>query len=294
MEKIYVGYDCLKCFIHQIDKILNLHNLKEDSKKKYFLEAINFLSNIENFNVHPPEIARLLYNFLYKLLGNNDPFKKIKDYTNNISNEVINTLESRFSNISLEEYLKYSVAGNVIDFGVSDNKAEYNIEELIELLDNFSLDYNDFDLFVSDLKKSKKLLFILDNSGEAIFDLALIKKIKEQFLNLEIVVVAREQNIINDVSFSDALNLGFTKYAKVISSGYGGPGICLEKCSKDFINEYNLSEIVFSKGQGNFETLWGENKNIYFALKIKCKHVALKSGFPLYSNIFIKFKNYLT
>ncbi len=292
MEKIYVGYDCLKCFVSQIDKILISLNLEEEERKKFFLNSINFLSNIKNFKCHPPEIARILYGFLYTLLGNSDPFKQIKDNTNKIAQQVIEALEKDREKIFLEDYLKYAVAGNIIDFGIAGNKGEYNISEILNIIENFYFEINDFQLFYNDLKNCKNLLYILDNSGEAIFDLKFIEKIKYKFSDINVVVAGRSQNIINDISYIDAKNLGFDKYAKVISSGYGGPGICLEQCSSEFLTYFNNADIIISKGQGNFETLWGENKNIYFALKIKCQHVANKSGFKLNSNLFINSLKY--
>jgi uncharacterized protein with ATP-grasp and redox domains len=292
MEKIFVGYDCLKCFVSQIDKILNLLDLDAEEKKDLFLKSINFLSNIKDFNHHPPEIARILYNFLYDLLDDNDPFKKIKDSTNEIAKNVLFKLERANKNLTLEDYLKYAVAGNIIDFGISNSKADYNIGEIIEIIENFEFKINDFQLFLDNIKISKKLLYILDNSGEAVFDLAFIKRIKSEFPKLKIVVAARSQNIINDISFADAQEMGFQQYAEVISSGYGGPGICMEMCSEKFIKEFKSAEVVISKGQGNFETLWGEDKNIFFALKIKCLHVANKSGFQLYSNLFVSCLKY--
>ncbi|MBC7333397.1 MAG: DUF89 family protein, partial [Actinobacteria bacterium] len=41
-------------------------------------------------------------------------------------------------------------------------------------------------------------------------------------------------------------------------------------CSKEFINEYNKADLIIAKGQGNYEALSDEEKNIFFLLKIKC------------------------
>ena len=287
MEKIFVGYDCLKCFVSQIDKVLNFLEIEELKKREFFLKSVKFLSEIENFNCHPPEIARLLYDYLYRLLGNSDPFREVKGKTNQIAATVLNELEKKHKNLTLEDYLKFAVAGNIIDFGVSNSRADYDIVEILKIIEEFQFEINDFQIFLNNLKKGKKLLYILDNSGEAVFDLAFIKKIQQSFPLIKIIVATRSRNIINDISYTDAMSMGFHNFAKVISSGYAGPGICLEKSSDEFIKEFSSADIIVSKGQGNFETLWGETENIFFALKIKCMHVAKKSGFKLYSNLFV-------
>ena len=292
MEKILVGYDCLKCFVSQIDKVLLNLDVNGTDKKRFFLSALNFLSKIEDFNCSPPEIARQLYAYLYKLLGNNNPFESIKKDTNKLAEKVLNEIISKNKNLTLEDFVKFTVAGNVIDFGVGSVKSDYNFKQLVETLCNFSLEINDYKIFEEQLNNCKKMLYILDNSGEAVFDKHLLDIINENYNHIEIFIAARNENIINDISVPDAYELGFDKVGNIISTGYNGPGVLIEKASEVFLKIYNSAEIIISKGQGNFETLWGEDKNIFYALKIKCKHVADISGFKLNSHLFILGKNY--
>jgi uncharacterized protein with ATP-grasp and redox domains len=45
------------------------------------------------------------------------------------------------------------------------------------------------------------------------------------------------------------------------------PATILPLCYKEFLNEYEKSDLVLSKGQGNYEALSDENKNIFFLLR---------------------------
>ena len=81
MEKIITGYNCLQCFVEQIDKVLKLLNLPENEKIKIYLKSLKFLSEIKDFHCAPPEIARQVYEFLYKETGDNNPFRKLKEKT---------------------------------------------------------------------------------------------------------------------------------------------------------------------------------------------------------------------
>ena len=56
------------------------------------------------------------------------------------------------------------------------------------------------------------------------------------------------------------------------------PAAVLPFCSSKFLSEYRKSDLVIAKGQGNYESLCDEDKNIFFLLKIKCPIVAENFG----------------
>jgi len=57
---------------------------------------------------------------------------------------------------------------------------------------------------------------------------------------------------------------------RVITTGVDIPAAALPLCSKGFLKEYDKSDLIIAKGQGNYEALSNEDKNIFFLLKIKC------------------------
>ena len=281
---IIAGFECTECFVHQINKVISIacKNKTDNEMIEIFKKAIKFLGDVD-FNNSPPEIARQIYNYLYELTGDQDPFKEIKIETNKIAKKLAQKIFTE--NLTLEDYVKYAIAGNVIDFGIAGN--EFDIQKI----KNFNLYINHFNIFISLLKNARRFLYIVDNSGEIIFDFFLLKKIKEVFPDLDIYVAGRDSNIINDITKDDLINLEFNKYFNVVSTGYGGAGVLINKCSDDFKKLFFKSDIVVAKGQGNFETLYGEKKNnLFFAFKIKCNHVANITKIPKGENVFIKNK----
>ena len=72
----------------------------------------------------------------------------------------------------------------------------------------------------------------------------------------EIVFAVRSNEIINDITMEDAKNLEIDKLCRVIESGNIIAGIDLEECSDDFLDSYNSADLIISKGQGNYETLF--------------------------------------
>ena len=103
---------------------------------------------------------------------------------------------------------------------------------------------------------AEELLFIADNTGEAVFDKLLIKKIKEDY-NLKITYAVRETAILNDITAEGAKELGIDDYAEIIKSGSRAPAMLMESASNQFLKHYQNADLVISKGQGNLEGLYG-------------------------------------
>ncbi|HID29547.1 MAG TPA: DUF89 family protein, partial [Desulfobacterales bacterium] len=69
---------------------------------------------------------------------------------------------------------------------------------------------------------------------------------------------------------------------RVISSGCDAPGTILRRCSREFLDIFGTADLIVSKGQGNYESLSGEEAPIFFLLKVKCpviaRHIGVKVG----------------
>ncbi len=103
----------------------------------------------------------------------------------------------------------------------------------------------------------------------------MIRTIKQIYQNKTITYATRGKPIINDITTREALQVGIQKYATVISSGVDTPGCELSRASKEFVNIFNKTEVIISKGMGNFECLEAtKDSRIFFIFKIKCNVVA--------------------
>jgi len=124
------------------------------------------------------------------------------------------------------------------------------------------------------LSKSSVLLIVGDNAGEAVFDRALIEAITRLYSIQKVYYAVRGAPVINDVTFDDATYAGVDSVAEIITTGSDVPGIVLNECSVQFVELFRTADVVISKGQGNFETLHGCERKVYFLLKVKCGVVA--------------------
>jgi hypothetical protein len=90
--------------------------------------------------------------------------------------------------------------------------------------------------------------------------------------------VVKDKPIINDAILHDAISTGIDKVAKIVSSGCSAPATILSQCSRGMIELYQSADIIIAKGQGNYESLSDEAKNIFFLLKAKCPVIAKLLG----------------
>jgi len=263
--------DCLPCFLQQT---LRAGRIATDDEKiiKQLLDDVGMMLKDIPLDNTPPQTGMLIYQKISQVTGNQDPYKVIKkeniDKALSLYPEMKKLIDR--SNDKLLTAIKLAIAGNVIDFGV--NRA-FDIEEEITETLNKKLVLKDYEDFNESLDKAKEILYIGDNAGEAVFDKILIEQLKKP-----VVYVVRGCPVINDVTFEDAVSIGIDKLARVISSGTPAPGTILKTCNLDFIKLFKSADMVISKGQGNYEGLSGENRPIFFLLKVKCFVIARDIG----------------
>jgi damage-control phosphatase, subfamily I len=264
--------DCIPCFFKQALKAARMAGADEDVQKKIL---DNLAAEVPNFPLSssPPEMGRIVYRLVTEITGEEDPFKKVKDKYNKLALNIYPDLKDKVAHSKdrLLTAIRLAVAGNIIDFGV-DNP--FVLEKEIE--DVFRKDFAIFDYqeFKETLKNAKRILYLADNAGEIVFDRILIEE-----LNREVICVVRDKPVINDALIEDAKFCGIDKIAKVVSNGSDAPGTILDLCSRDFLSLYAKAKLIISKGQGNFEGLWGkDDAPVFFLFKVKCPIIAHDIG----------------
>ena len=140
------------------------------------------------------------------------------------------------------------------------------------------------------LEQAKDILFLADNAGELFFDRLLI----EMLMPKKITVVVKGGPAINDALLPDAEAAGLVGLVEVIDNGTDGAGTLLEACSEAFRIRFDHADLVIAKGQANYESLDGCNKDIFFLLKVKCPVVARHIGHELGSLVIQRNNGHLS
>ncbi|MFP4460465.1 MAG: damage-control phosphatase ARMT1 family protein [Candidatus Zixiibacteriota bacterium] len=263
--------DCIPCFLKQALKAARLSSKDEILHKKIIDEVSIFLPKIKMKST-PPEIAREVYGIVAELTQNDNPFDGLKKKYTKIALESYDYLHSKIERADdpIEMGIRIAVAGNIIDFGALDG---FDMKKEIEKALHKDFAVLDIDVFKEKLNKSKNVLYIGDNAGETVFDRIFIET-----LGKNIIYAVRDVPIINDAIIEDAEAAGLAKVAKIISSGSAAPGTILDETTDEFRKLFDAADIVIAKGMGNYESLFGTHRDIFFILRAKCKIVAHHLG----------------
>jgi hypothetical protein len=268
-KEVISDYRCFFCFARAFERMIEKLDLLPD-EKKYFVSEMFGLFNTGKNNFSVPALSRDLQILFKKYSKDPDPYKTLKQQ----SNDQVLSMFAHFKKIvfgsdnQFETALRLAIAGNIIDYGVSDS---FDLVDTIEkvLSSEFAIDHS------GELKQAvsqaKTVLYLGDNAGEIVFDKLFI----ETMMHPNLWYAVRGTPVINDVTLEDARYVGMDVVADVIENGYDAPSTILEHCSAEFKHLYEQADVIISKGQGNLEGLLDQtNKKIYFLLMIKCDVIA--------------------
>jgi uncharacterized protein with ATP-grasp and redox domains len=188
--------------------------------------------------------------------------------------------------------VKLAILGNSLDLMVADSA--FTFENSIKNRIEAPLSRKIYSAFEQQLRASNRLVYFGDNAGEIVFDKLLIETIKELH-SAEIVFVVRSVPTLNDATLTEARSIGIDNIARLIENGIDGPlpGTLLNRCSSEVKQLVHRSDLIISKGGGNFDTLDEErkhlNKNISFLLLSKCEPYYRHFGVEIYQPILANY-----
>jgi len=264
--------DCLPCLLQQAVRVAKKHLPNEDEQIKLVKETMAIIASIDE-DVSAPYIAHKIQTALNAVLNNPDPYQEDKNYYNQemlkLENELTQLVET--SEDPFDTALKLAAAGNIIDFGPGyDLSRDRVLESIKETLTNDS-PQEVLGSLQTTLQQAGKVLYLGDNAGEIVFDKIFIATIKEYYPALEIYFATRGKPVLNDITEEDAYLVGMDRLAIIINNGTSIPGTVLEYCSPDFQKIFAEADVIISKGQGNFESLYESGrKNLYYIFLCKC------------------------
>lgn len=279
----HISTECYPCIFQQLVSIATLMKMDEAGKKSLLEKSMQYLLETHGNGIVVQHIIRKATDTVIDMMNKPsdfDPYKTIKTYSNDIALEHYQMFKTKIkeSRSPLQTALKIAAAGNIIDFGAK-NHVDLDIEKELGSIDQRGFGIYHYDEFYKRLSSASVLLYICDNSGEIVLDKIFIEEIKKAFPSLDITCAMRERPIINDAVLNDALYVGLDRVATVISSGSIYPGTILDETSYEFRKLFDKSDLIISKGQGNFETLLDTaTEKIFFILRIKCEMIARLSN----------------
>lgn len=268
-------FDCMPCFIRQALDAAKLATDDEQIHEQVVREVLRLASDLD-MSQSPPAIGQQIHRLIRELVGEDDPYHRIKKRFNDLALKLYPELRKQIvgSQDRLETAIRLAIAGNIIDFGVNSSVDESDLhkaisESLVADFDNLHLES-----FRDAVGQAEDIFYLADNAGEIVFDRLLIEQLPYE----KVTVVVKGKPVINDATMEDAGAAGLTRIVEVIDNGSDAPGTILESCSEEFRRRFADADLIIAKGQGNYETLSDVEKDMFFILKVKCPVIAQHLG----------------
>lgn len=285
MEVVRLRPECISCVTK---KHLNNYpaTATVEEKLAYMQQFMKVIAEAK-----PTDSAPILVHAFDKiqeeLFGTKKDYTKIKKYFNEwmLSYEEKLSLRIQSAKDPLRMAIQYAMVGNFIDFGAMDNVDENKLEQLLNNAAENSVCEEEYIYLQNDICNGQKLVYITDNCGEIVLDKLLIRVIKEQCPQLDITVLVRGGNVLNDATIEDAKQVRMLELASVMGNGNSVAGTVLDMISDEAKRVIDKADVVIAKGQANFETMRYCGKNIYYIFMCKCQMFANNFQVPQYTGI---------
>ena len=263
-----IQFDCCECIIKQALRLAREVDASAEKRGRYFRETLELFQR-HSASATPPEMAAYYFALFAEQSGITDSFTEIKDRSTALALELYSEMEQLCLNAGNDEFatrVKLAVAGNMIDYGVNPDfdlsQAEQAIREVLDL----PCDTNALADLKQRIEQAGKIVYILDNCGEAVLDRLLLETMKDK-----VTIAVRGKAIMNDITRREIAASNLADFP-LIDTGSNAPGAPLKLVSPEFRRTLESADLVIAKGQGNFESLEEDftSKPIYFLLRAKC------------------------
>lgn len=285
---MHAGSMCISCILSKEEQSIRQFP-DEERKSEYMhlvLEVLYQYGRIESSPGLTERLARLYQDFW----GEDRDYTAQKHQYNQLLLQMEKKLEQKIQNATepLKECIKYVCAANYIDFSAVEHVNEDTLEELLENAVGQTVPEEEYQTFRTDLENARTLVYLTDNCGEIVLDKLFIKQIKETFPGLNITAMVRGGDVINDATLVDAKEVGLTEIVPCMGNGNAAPGTIVGRLSEEARETLFHADVIISKGQGNFESLYGEKLNPYYLFLCKCELFVYRFQMEQYKSVFVR------
>ena len=225
-----------------------------------------------------------------KRFGKAAGYTEVKRYYN----DLMLKLEDRFrmriesSHSPVETALALSRSANYIDYGAMNHVDE---DTCLDLLEGAALRTEEREVFrhlMAECSDAKRFLLIADNCGEIVLDKLFLEQLIKRFPQLQLQVLVRGREVLNDVTPEDAVYTGIDQIAEILSNGEAIAGTVYDMLPDEARSALDKAEVVFSKGQGNYESMSGQGKHVFYTFLCKCDLFTSRFSVPPLTGMLVE------
>ena len=232
-----------------------------------------------------------LFNRAYeRRFGKGGSYREIKRKYNDLVLSMEEAVRKRIESAPdpLAAALAFARVGNYIDFGAMNSVDE---DTFLSLFDNAALSDRDRQTYASFRRAcagAERFLLIGDNCGEIVLDRLFLEELKKAYPALETTVMVRGGETFNDASEEDAVYVGLDRLARVVTNGSTIAGTICEHLPPESLRVLEEADVILAKGQGNYESLCGRGRHIFYSFLCKCELFTTRFQVPPLTGLFIE------
>lgn len=277
--------ECVACILSKQEKRCQSEN--KDERFAFLKDVLNILLEYGSEESSPQLCERIdrIYERYFEPENLTELKSKYNSLLLNREEKIRQSIQNTADSIALA--VKYACIGNYIDFHAVDVEEEY-LDDLLNSVENKEIDGSELKEFKEELERAHTLLYLTDNCGEIVLDKLLMDTLKQNYPNLDITVMVRGEPVSNDATLEDAQQAGLTEKYMCITNDCASPGVVPDKLGDDLKELLNASDIIISKGQGNFEGMYGSGLNTYYMFLCKCELFTKRFDADRFTPIFAK------
>jgi uncharacterized protein with ATP-grasp and redox domains len=281
---------CVPCLLNRIIFEAKQSTKHENIQTEVIKNACCMLGELYDPSKCSAVIATKVHKRTYQILNDPDPYKDLKNQSNQIASSLVPLVKNRIEQSSdpLRTAMLASIVGNTLDFGIkgaSKNPAEFT--KVFDKIFDEGFGFDDTEKIISLIKKSNSLLYFTDNSGEIVFDKLLCEQLKESFPKLTITLVVKGEPVLSDATLSDVDDIRFSEIVDTIcTTGGYAVGVDLNIVSDELKNKIDGADLILCKGMANYESFSETRiRPIAYLLRSKCEPIASSMQVPVHANI---------
>jgi uncharacterized protein with ATP-grasp and redox domains len=269
--------ECLACLVRQAIEAAAAATPDTHVREAAIRQVFQCLVGLD-WRLPAPALAQRIHRLIRGVTGNPDPYAALKQKLNGRARELDRAWHDRLARLypPLEAAVRLAIVGNLLDAGAKTQLGEAEVLPALERALEAPL-MGSVEALAGAIAHANNILYLADNAGEIVFDRWLLAHLPLGTFS----VVVRGEPVLNDATVADARNAGLDEFCEIIGNGSDAPGTILEECSPDFRKRFDSADLVIAKGQGNYESLAGVNKDIFYLFTVKCAVVGGPLGYPL-------------
>lgn len=253
-----------------------------------YLAEVRYIIDTRREGDTAPYLVYLFNRAYERYCGKSEPYRQIKRKYNDLVLSMEGDIRKKIeaSPDPLAASIAYARTGNYIDFGAMN---DVDSETFLALLGDAKLQARDllaYEEFVRQCSNAFRFLLIADNCGEIVLDKLFLEQLHRAFPQLSLSVMVRGAEVLNDVTLEDAEYVRIDHLATLISSGSSVAGTVYEMLTKDSKDAIDSADVILAKGQGNYESLCGQGRHIFYSLLCKCDLFTDRFNVPKLTGIF--------